>query len=235
MTTTTAILTTARKAGLSYLILAISGLIGFLLIRSSLLEPGDAAATTDNLLANVGLARIAIAAELTIVGAQAVAALYFFRLFKPVDWFAAASLAAFGFINSAVLLFAAAFSATAVTVATSGGSVNTTYLMYQLNGSAWEVGALFFGLWLIPMGRLTLRAGMPRALGWFLITGGVGYVLSAYLNVLAPDATALAEAIVWPATIGEFWMIGYLLTKGGQLDPAYTTTAAQVRPTKVGA
>ena len=45
--------------------------------------------------------------------------------------------------------------------------------------------------------------------------GGVGYLLSAFVAQLAPGLPVLAEVLVIPATVGEFWMIGYLLLWGG--------------------
>jgi Domain of unknown function (DUF4386) len=44
--------------------------------------------------------------------------------------------------------------------------------------------------------------------------GGVGYVLSAFVVYFAPDAGIVADALTFPATVGEFWMIGYLLVRG---------------------
>jgi Domain of unknown function (DUF4386) len=87
--------------------------------------------------------------------------------------------------------------------------------MYVVSDNLWEVGALFFGLWLIPMGWCVLRSRwMPRLLGWVLIVGGAGYVLSAFVAYLAPDLGIVADALTFPATVGEFWMIGYLLVRG---------------------
>jgi hypothetical protein len=111
---------TARLAGIAYLGLGISGVFGFLLIRSQLLEPADATATAMNLVEREGLARLGIAADLTVVLTQALAALYFFKLFRDMNSFAAGSLAAFGFMNSAAILVATAFSATALEVALDG-------------------------------------------------------------------------------------------------------------------
>src|ERR687891_2683456 len=116
---------TARLAGIAYLGLGISGALGFLLIRSQLFEPGDAAATSMNLIEHEGLARLGIAADLTVVLTQSLAALYFFKLFRDVNTFAAGSLAAFGFMNSVAILVATAFSATALQVALSGAAVPT--------------------------------------------------------------------------------------------------------------
>jgi hypothetical protein len=88
-------------------------------------------------------------------------------------------------------------------------------MLYDLNAATWTAGGLFFGLWLIPMGWLTVRSGsMPRALGWILVVGGVGYVLSTLVSFLAPGASGLAAALPLLATVGEVWMVGYLLIRG---------------------
>jgi hypothetical protein len=206
---------TARLTGVAYLGLAISGVLGFLVIRSQLFEPGDAATTAMNLMEREGLARLGIAVDLTVVLTQALAALYFFKLFRDVNTFAAGSLAAFGFMNAAAILVATAFSATALEVTLDGAAPTTALLLYDLNTAAWGVGSLFFGLWLIPMGWLAMRSGfMPRPLGWILIAGGVGYILSAYASHLVSDADVLADALTVPAAIGEFWIIAYLLIIG---------------------
>ena len=51
----------ARLTALAYLGLAISGIVGFLLIRSQLYVPDDATRTAANLVAHEGLARLVIA------------------------------------------------------------------------------------------------------------------------------------------------------------------------------
>jgi hypothetical protein len=88
-------------------------------------------------------------------------------------------------------------------------------LLYDLNTAAIGLGGLFFGLWLIPMGWLADRSGyLPRPLGWILIGGGVGYILSVLVASLLPDASGVVYALTVPATVGELWMVGYLLVKG---------------------
>jgi hypothetical protein len=148
--------TTARITGLLYLLLGITGMLGFLLIRPALFVPDDAEATLANLVEQPTLARLGIALELLIVLSQAVLAIWFFKLFRSVNVTAAVSLAAFGLINAVAILGSSAFSATALTLALdpTAASAETVQLMYQLGGAFWTVGGLFFGLWLIPMGRL---------------------------------------------------------------------------------
>ena len=225
---------TARLTGLAYLGLAISGMLGFLLIRQQLYVPGDAAATTANLVGNEALARFGVAVDLTVVLTQALAALLFFKLFRRVDAVAAGAIAAFGLVNSVVILVAAVFSATALDVALSGiaptgDQAATAQLLYELADASWSLGGMFFGLWLIPMGWLAWRSGyLPRPLGWVLMVGGVGYVLSTYVSYLAPGLAESSSALTVPATVGELWMVGYLLWKGVRpsvAHPAGTTSA----------
>ena len=45
--------------------------------------------------------------------------------------------------------------------------------------------------------------------------GGVAYLVSAYLGyVMAEGPAWLVDALAIPATIGELWMIAYLLVVG---------------------
>ena len=103
----------------------------------------------------------------------------------------------------------------------TGDATGQVHLLIGLSDNLWVAGGLFFGLWLVPMGVLVLRsAGMPRLLGWLLVGGGVGYVLSAFVAALSPGAQPVADALTVPATIGEVWMVGYLLHGGVFRGPA---------------
>jgi len=208
---------TARTTGLFYLGLALSGLFGFVLIRPQLFARDDPGATLANLVEHGSLARAGVAFELLVVVTMALAAAWFYRLFRPVDPVAAGGIAAFGLVNAVAVLVNAALLATAAELARDpvGDAAATVQLLYLVSGNLWGVGALFFGLWLMPMGRCVLRSGwMPRALGWILLGGGAGYVVSAFVRYLVPDATAVADALTYPATVGELWMVGYLLVRG---------------------
>jgi len=223
---------TARTTGLAYLGLAISGMLGFL-VFGRLHAPGDAAQTAANLVANEGLARLGIVASVATVLTQAAAAVCFWQLFRRVDPVAAGSIAAFGLVNCVVILVAAMSWTTALGAAlrADAASAPDALLLYDLGAAAFSFGGVFFGLWLIPMGWLALRSGwMPRALGWILVGGGVGYVLSVVLTTLAPDADGASYALTVPATVGEVWMVGYLLVKGvahRTAPPAEPTPAPQ--------
>ncbi|MET7393797.1 DUF4386 domain-containing protein [Dactylosporangium sp. NPDC005572] len=214
---THALTRTARMTGLFYLGNAITGVLGFLIVRPQLFAADDPNATLANLVAHESLARAGVALELGMVVTQTLAAVWFHRLFRTADPVAASGIAAFGLVNAIVGLVSAALLATAVGVSVDpvGDAAANVQVLYLVSDNLWGVGALFFGLWLVPMGWCVLRSGwMPRVLGWVLVAGGAGYVLSAFIRYLAPDAQVVAEALAYPASVGEFWMVGYLLIRG---------------------
>lgn len=208
---------TARTTGLLYLGFFITGIVGSLVIRGQLLAD-DAQDTLSNLVQDESLARAGIALELGIVLAQALTALWFYRLFRSVDGFAAGSLAVFGMVNAVAILGSAALLATALDVADDasltvpGGAAATVQLLYAASGHLWGVAAVFFGLWLIPMGWLVVHSRwLPRPLGWILVVGGVGYLVSAFAGYVFPDADVVTSLLTVPATVGEVGIMGYLI------------------------
>lgn len=216
-----AIVRTARTTGLLYLGLALTGMLGFLVVRAQLHVPGAPYATLGHLVEREGLARLGIALELGVVLTQALVAVWFFKLFRSVSVVAAGAIAAFGLMNAAAILGSSAALSTALAVALdpsrapAGDAAALVQALYALSGGLWSGGAIFFGLWLVPMGHAVLVSRwMPRALGHVLIAGGIGYVASAFAEVLLPAASGLFQALTVPATVGEFWMLGYLIVVG---------------------
>lgn len=207
---------TARATGLLYLALGVTAVLGFMLIRNQLYVADDQVATFAHLTDREGLARAGIALEIGTVGFQVLVALWFYRLFRSVDTFAAGAIAVFGVMNAVAILGSAAMLGVALEVVHGGQVVasdpaGTVQGLYVASENFWAVGNLFFGLWLVPMGWLAVRSGwFPRQLGWLLLIGGVGYVASALVSYLLPGA----DLLVVPATVGELWMLGYLIVIG---------------------
>jgi hypothetical protein len=87
-------------------------------------------------------------------------------------------------------------------------------LFDQFIRNAWGVGSLFFGMWLIPMGYIVVSSQrMPVWLGRVLILGGAGYLVSTFISYMGVHEPWV-KMLVIPATVGEFWMIAYLLVFG---------------------
>lgn len=209
---------TARAAGLWYLMLAISGVVGFLVLHPQVYVSGDTTKTLANLSEQEMIARWRLLAEFVIVVSQALAAVYFFKLFKDINHFAAWALAAWGTVNAVVIMISAIAMGGAIDVATGPLAANEKLMLIQvfdqLIRNSWGVGSLFFGLWLIPMGYIVVSSErMPVWLGRVLLLGGAGYIGSAFLSYAGVEGSWVGMLTI-PATIGEFWIIGYMLIFG---------------------
>lgn len=216
------LISTARKAGLSYLALAISGVIGFLWLHPQIFASSDIEKTIANLTEKETLARVRLLFEITIVAAQALAAVYFFKLFKDINPFASWALGAWGMMNAGLIMMSAIAMGGAIEVAhadlASADKVMLVRLFVQLIRHAWGVGGLFFGLWLIPMGYIVVSSQrLPVWLGRVLILGGIGYIVNTYLSYFGVESNWV-NLLTLPATVGEFWMVGYLLVFGIRPD-----------------
>jgi Domain of unknown function (DUF4386) len=210
---------TARLAGVWYLILAISGILGFMIFHPRIFVADDPQKTLNNLINFGSISRIRLLFELVIIVSQALAAVWFYQLFRGINKWAASALGIWGTVNSAVIMVSAIAMSSAIGIASSSfpNSQEKTLLIQllgQIITNAWAVGGLFFGLWLIPMGYIVISSGrMPVWLGRILIMGGTGYVLQTFINCAGVQSSYM-DILIIPATVGELWMIGYLLIYG---------------------
>ena len=207
----------ARTAGFWYLMLAISGILGFLVFHSKVFD-ADPQQTLTNLTEKETTARIRLLLEIAIVVSQALTAVWFFRLFRNINDWAALATGIWGTVNAVVIMISAISMRAAIELAASsyepGDKVATIDLLNRLISSSWAIGGLFFGLWLIPLGYVVSGSKrMPVWLGRTLMIGGVGYILSTVIHS-AGFSGSWVNGLTIPATIGEFWMIGYLLIFG---------------------
>lgn len=208
---------TARLTGASYLGLAITGMLGFLLIRPQVFTTGDSAVVLEALAGSLPLARVGLLLELGVVVTQVLTALWFFKLFRGVNAFAAGSLATLGLMNAVAILGSAASLSTAIQVADNGGTDAAVQvsLLITLSAGFWAAGVVFFGAWLIPMGLLVLQSGFAwRWIGRVLVVGGIGYIASIVVETLLPEAADAAAVLTLPATVGEFAILLSLLIRG---------------------
>ena len=210
---------TARIAGFWYLLLAIFGILGFMVFHSQIYLSSDPEQTLTNLTEQESLSRVRLLFELLIVLSQALAAVWFYKLFKSINDAQAWAIGIWGSINAVVIMISAIAMAAAIQIADSAvqtfeDKVLLIDLLGQLIKHSWKVGGLFFGLWLIPMGHIIVTSKrMPLWLGRTLILGGIGYILSTLISYMGFHHSLL-NVLTIPATIGEFWMIGYLLIYG---------------------
>jgi hypothetical protein len=126
-------------------------------------------------------------------------------------------------MNAGVIMISAIAMGGAINIANATVIMSDKLIMIQIFDqvikNAWGVGSLFFGLWLIPMGYIVVSSQrMPVWLGRTLLIGGAGYIASAFLNYSGFHFSWI-DMLTIPATIGEFWMIGYLFVFGIRPQP----------------
>jgi hypothetical protein len=225
----------ARIAGLLYLIVGIFGGFAVGYATPKVYVPRDAATTAGNVLANAGLVRLGVIADLLQATVFVFLAMTLYVLLKDVNKNAARAMVLLVTIATTIMCLNEVFQFAAVLVATGGlyvaafgaaGSDALVLLLMTMHHYGFLIAQIFFGLWLVPLGYLAYTSGIfPKALGVVLIVAGVSYLVDMLAAFLVPDVgTQIHGLLAIPPTIAEIWTLGYLLVKG-------VTVRAQDTPT----
>jgi len=167
----------ARLAGVWYLIMAISGIVGFIILHSRIFDIGEPQKTLNNLIELNSIARLRLVFELAIIVSQALAAMWFYKLFFNINKWAASTLGIWGTVNSVIIMVSAISMSSAIAIANYSAlnlqeKLPLIELITNIISNSWALGGLFFGLWLIPMGYIVVSSKrMPLWLGRILIIG----------------------------------------------------------------
>jgi len=217
---------TARIAGLIYLILIIAGVFANLFVRSSLIVPGDAAATASNIMANEWLFRLAYMSDLIMITCMVLLPLVLYVLLKSVNKNIALLMVIFALV-SVPIMYTNMLNHFAPLLLLSGADYLTVFAADQLNAQAMlflnlhEAGynVIFFGLWLLPLGYLIYKSGyFPRILGVLVVIAGFSTLIDVSTFFLFPSYTEIISSVVMvPGAIGEFGFCGWLLIKGAKI------------------
>ena len=213
----------ARMAGLLYLVVAIFGAFAQI-VRVNVYEPGDAAATSANIVANSTLVRLSFAADLIQAMVWLVLAVTLHRLLAHAGRNVARAMVVFVAVSAAITCLNMVNQLGALLVATQSsyltalgadGSHALVLLLMDLQHYGYLI-AQFTWLWLFALGLLGYRSGMfPRWLSFLLMLGTVCYVIDALTRFLAPSLAETSAAIfVLPETICEVSLLAYLLIRG---------------------
>jgi hypothetical protein len=227
---------TARTAGFLYLILAVTG--GFsMLYVPSLIVPGDAAATANNIVAYESLFRLGVVSGLICQVVFVFLVLVLYQLFKGVNnthavlmvalVVAAVPVAFLNMLNQLAALHV--LSGADYLRAFGTDQLNALVMLFlDLHSQGLLIVEIFWGLWLLPLGLLVLKARfMPGFIGVLLIVGFLGYLIDFLTRLLFPSYTAIVSPIAGASKFGELAMILWLLIKGvkrQQAAPVEITT-----------
>jgi hypothetical protein len=223
---------TARIAGVLYLLVGIFGGFAEGYLEPKMYVAGNAAATAGNVVANSGLVRMGVVADLLDATFFIVLAMVLYVLFEHVHKNIARAMLVFVVLAVAITCLSALFEFEGLRVATGAvnfaplgtvGSNAMVLLLLDAQHYGLIIAQIFFGLWLAPLGYLAYKSGwFPKTLGIVLIAACVGYLVDVLAAFLVPE---VGKAIHGFATIlpiiAEPWMVFYLLVVGvrTQHDP----------------
>jgi len=215
----------ARIAGVLYLVVGIFGGFAEGYVEPRMYVAGNAAATAANLVADSGLVRIGVVADLVDGTVFVFLAMTLYVLLKHVGKSVARAMLILVALATAVTCLVAVFEFEGLRVATdpsyatalgAAGSSALVMLLLDTQHYGLLIGQIFFGLWLAPLGYLAYRSGMfPKALGGLLVVGAACYIVDMLAAFLVPDlGQAIHTFVVIPSAIAELSMVGYLLVVG---------------------
>jgi hypothetical protein len=214
----------ARIAGVLYLLVGIFGGFAQGFVYPKIYAAGDAATTAGNLVANSGLVRVGVVADLVQATIWVFLALALYRLLKQVHQSAAVAMVVLASLGAGIACLNAVFEFEGMRVATgavslavgAGGTNALALLMVDAQHYGLLIDTVFQGLWLMPLGYLAYKSGLfPRPLGALLVVGGICYLLDVLAQFLAPDfGPKIATFVVIPSAIAEISTVVYLLVIG---------------------
>lgn len=216
----------ARVAGVLYALMAIPAPFGLMYVPGKLIVSGNAAATADNVLRSQMLFRAGIMGELTsaILFVLLAAALY--RLLSGVNKNQARLMMSLVLISVAITFVNVLNNIAALTLFRGADFLSVfdkpqrdalAMLFLRLHSQGNIVNQIFWGLWLLPFGLLVMKSGfLPRILGILLIVNCLGYLAISFTSLLVPAYGSVAFRLSFPALLGEFWIMLWLLIKGAK-------------------
>jgi len=232
----------ARIAGVLYLLVAIFGGFAQAFVYPKIYVAGDAATTAANVLANAGLVRSGVVADLFQAVVWVFVALALYRLLNQVNRGVASAMVVLAAMGASITCLNAVFEFEGLRVATgavnlaafgAAGSNALVLLLVDAQHYGLLIAQIFFGLWLAPMGYLAYKSGwFPKALGIALVMATVTYLVDMLAAFLVPDLGAQIHGFLSIApAIAEPWMVGYLLLIGVRtMKPAAHIGAALALP-----
>jgi hypothetical protein len=229
----------ARIAGVLYLLVGIFGGFAEGFVEPRMYVAGNAATTAGNLLANSGLVRVGVIADLFNATIWVFLGMTLYLLLKHVHKSAASAMVVLVAVGASIVCLNAVFEFEGLRAATgavnlgafgSAGSHALVLLLLDIQHYGVFVAQIFFGLWLVPLGYLAYKSSgwFPRALGIMLVVGGACYLVDLLAAFLFPAFGQNIHAFVTiPSAIAEISMVLYLLVIGVKtVEPGERALAA---------
>ena len=213
----------ARLAGFLYLLVVPLGIFGSLYVPSRLIVSGDAATTARNIIANEFLFRLGLVSDLLAPLVLILVVLLLYKLLKHVNRDMAWLMVIFLLLGVPIALLSKLNQFAALQLLNGADYLNVftteqlqalALLFLRLHDRGGTIAAIFWGLWLFPMGYLVFKSGFfPRILGVLLMISCFGYLINSFAIFLGYTVnTGLFGAV------GEVLFILWLIIKGVSVE-----------------
>ncbi|MFA6504864.1 MAG: DUF4386 domain-containing protein [Treponemataceae bacterium] len=217
----------SRTAALWYLVMAITGPIGIMVIPSMLVVDGDAAATAVKIAGNQALWRVGVLSYLASQLVFIPLVLSFRSFLKEVNPGLTRAMVALVVASVPLaILNLVGYLAPLLLIGGRGYLMAfepaqlqaLTLLSIEIMRHGEILVGFFWGLWLLPLGLLVYRSGFfPKILGVFLVIGCAGYLIDGTTAILFPAfRPALTPFIGLTGIIGEIPFLLWLLIRGAR-------------------
>lgn len=214
---------TARFAGILYLVIVLASVYGHMYVPSVIFVRGDAVGTINNIVTNEFLFRSCIVVGLIETTAFLLLALTLYKLLKGINGNQAKLMLTLMAVQIPLALVFTVIKFMALMIVKNDvpglvppGEVPAIAVML-LNTMRYgnTVLAMFAALWLLPLGLLVFRSRIiPQTLGILLIIAGTGSVVYGLIAVLLPGyGQSPIPAFIFFA-LGEIPIMLWLLIKG---------------------
>jgi len=205
--------TASLTAGLALALMTVIAAISVFGAIGTLIIPGDAAQTVQNITESQSLFRWGIAGLILVVILDIVVAVALLTLFRPVNRSISTMAAAFRLTYAAVYLVAIIQLVVALGLL---GDPNEAMRAIDAYDTIWHIGLILFGIHLLLIGFLAYRSGfMAKVFGILLVVAGLGYIADGFVLVLVPGPSISIGQFTF---IGEVALIFWLLIKGSRKD-----------------
>jgi uncharacterized protein DUF4386 len=210
----------ARVAGVLYIAASLVGIVRLLYVPAKLIVHGDAAATANNIAAHELLFRIGIVSSVLGSALWLFVPLALYRLLKDVDQPLAVLMVILGGLMQVPLFFVNTVTDAGALLFARGDFLSVfdkaqrdafVMLFLKLHHNLDLANAIFWGLWLFPLGLLIYRSRfLPRFLGVWLMVGCFAWLAFSLTGFLSPGSEDKVFTYMQPLSFGEvatmFWL-----------------------------
>jgi len=211
----------ALAAAFSLLFMAVLAPFAQFGVLKTLIVPADAAATTSNIAASLGLFQAAIVAFLIVAILDVVVAWGFYVLLRPVNEGLARLVGSLRVVYAALFAFTLLnlLDAAGLVQSATGTALQSGPLQAQVAAAAasfdtgWHLALGIFGLHLVGLGALLFRFTAPRLLAALVVLAGAGYLADSIGTIFVADYGLTVSTFTF---VGEALLIFWLFWRAAR-------------------